>query len=214
MLSMIKKEVATKFTQNLLASFKTSKGNTQQIERLYITELRNVLDDLECTYEEAGSQQSIDFRNIRMKKFDEKINIEAKKTDTGRICFNDTFPINQDVNYVFFFTGTKKYEPQVVWYNASLLSNSEHERLTEYKSAINKFKSDLISNLDSVFTFYPRPNIQMDIKSYLKCKPKSLKDLTANELREICDKNSLKTNGSKNALCKRIISNNIEVCIT
>jgi len=66
--------------------------------------MREIFDSMELSYEEAGSQQSKDFRNVG----GIGLNIEIKKTDNPIIYFNDTCP-NKDIFYVIFFTG-KEYK--------------------------------------------------------------------------------------------------------
>jgi len=62
------KIIATKLksivNDEFIQSIKTLKGNTQSSERVVIQKIRNVFGDLELSYEEAGSQQSKDFRNV------------------------------------------------------------------------------------------------------------------------------------------------------
>jgi len=62
------KIIATKLksvvNDEFIQSIKTLKGNTQSSERVVIQKIRDVFGDLELSYEEAGSQQSKDFRNV------------------------------------------------------------------------------------------------------------------------------------------------------
>jgi len=62
------KIIATKLksvvNDEFIQSIKTFKGNTQSSERVVIQKIRDVFGDLELSYEEAGSQQSKDFRNV------------------------------------------------------------------------------------------------------------------------------------------------------
>ncbi len=79
---------------------KTINGNTQVTERLSIDIIKKCLDELNYYYEEAGSQQSKDFRNINKIN----LNIEVKKTDSLTVYFNDTLP-SLDTFYIIIFTG-------------------------------------------------------------------------------------------------------------
>ena len=90
--------------EEFIKSTKTENGNTQISERVVIEKIRQVLLSLEITFEEAGSQQSKDFRNVG----GIGLNIEIKKTDNPVIYFNDTCP-SKDIYYVVFFTG-KEYK--------------------------------------------------------------------------------------------------------
>ena len=60
----IKECVIQNITNNIVSSLVTTKGDTQVKERLSINFMKNCLDKLDYYYEEAGSQQSKDFRNI------------------------------------------------------------------------------------------------------------------------------------------------------
>ena len=81
-----------------IESTKTDKGNTQKSERLVIDKVKQVLNLLEISYTEAGSQQSKDFRNVG----GIGLNIEIKKTDNPVVIFNDTCP-TKHIYYIIFF---------------------------------------------------------------------------------------------------------------
>ena len=74
--SQIRSLCAEKITPDWIDTIKTTKGNTQSSERVVIQKIKEVLDELKLTYEEAGSQQSKDFRNVGGIGLD----IEIKKT--------------------------------------------------------------------------------------------------------------------------------------
>jgi hypothetical protein len=90
--------------EEFIKSTKTEKGNTQVSERVVIDKIRTILSGMELTFDEAGSQQSKDFRNVG----GIGLNIEVKKTDNPMIYFNDTCP-TKDIWYIIFFTG-KEYK--------------------------------------------------------------------------------------------------------
>ena len=102
---------------NEIKGIKTQNGNTQNSERITIEIIKNILDKLNFSYTEAGSQQSKDFRNI----LNIGLNIEVKKTDGFNIFFNDTCP-SPDIYYIIIFTD-KKYKkrknlkPQFIFIN-------------------------------------------------------------------------------------------------
>lgn len=78
----MKEQISLEFIQ----STRTTKGYTQRSERLVIIKVKEVLDGMGLTYQEAGSQQSKDFRNVG----GIALNIELKKSDKNLIYFNDT----------------------------------------------------------------------------------------------------------------------------
>jgi len=169
--NIITKSVKNKFTPDYLKEFKTKSGNTQSVERDIISDIRNILIDLKLSFEEAGSQQSKDFRNVG----EEKLNIEIKKTDGFTIMFNDTCP-SRDIYYIILFTG-KDYkkknniEPQVLFLNGEIFLK-DTMWLPEYKKSIedlvNQFgRGKNKKQLGGCIKVYPRPNYSADIKHLL-----------------------------------------------
>jgi len=118
------KIIATKLksvvNDEFIQSIKTLKGNTQSSERVVIQKIRDVFGDLELSYEEAGSQQSKDFRNVG----GIGLNIENKKTDTPHVYFNDTCPC-ADIYYIIFFTG-KEYKSKKIFRHSFCLSTAKN----------------------------------------------------------------------------------------
>ena len=88
----ITKELDEQVGEEFIKSTKTEKGNTQVSERVVIEKIRVILTGMELSFEEAGSQQSKDFRNVG----GIGLNIEIKKTDNPVVYFNDTCP-NKDI---------------------------------------------------------------------------------------------------------------------
>lgn len=95
--NIIKTNVENKFNNNpeLYKNIKTMKGDTQNPERSYIKLIENIIIKLRkkgliITFSKAGSQQPYDFR-IQLNNL-EILYIEAKKTDSTIIYFNDTLP--------------------------------------------------------------------------------------------------------------------------
>ena len=84
--------------EEFIKSSKTEKGNTQVSERVVIDKIRTILSGMELTFDEAGSQQSKDFRNVG----GIGLNIEVKKTDNPMIYFNDTCP-TKDIWYIILY---------------------------------------------------------------------------------------------------------------
>jgi|TARA_B100001094_G_C18147367_1_gene781591 hypothetical protein len=169
----LKKCVIDKVNNELIQSLKTECGDTQVKERLSINFIKGCLDELKYTYEEAGSQQSKDFRNINNIGF----NIEVKKTDGLTVYFNDTLP-NTDIFYIIIFTG-KVYKtkedipPKLIFINGYDLCKPDIYHLFEYKKEIEDMKdrwgrkkTKKKANNFKHFSVYPRPTFKTDI-SYL-----------------------------------------------
>ena len=123
-----------------ILSFKTEKGNTQNSERGSIDFMIKCFESLNYTFEEAGSQQSKDFRNVN----NTGLNIEIKKTDTFIVYFNDTLP-NEDIYYIIFFTG-KKFKkkpfipPQILFINGHDLVGDDLVLALEYQKEIEEMR--------------------------------------------------------------------------
>ena len=86
----------------------TKKGDTQNSERYYISVILEVIESLGGRVgSSAGSQQSVDIRNVEWPDGTTK-SYEGKKVNKGsRFIFNDTF-IKPDVWYIFIYVETKK----------------------------------------------------------------------------------------------------------
>ena len=164
-----------KITPDWIHTIKTSKGNTQTSERVVIQKIKEVLDELELSYEEAGSQQSKDFRNVGEIGLD----IEVKKTDTTTIYFNDTCP-STDIYYIIIFTGKvyKKPSPryqnipgQVLYLNGSEFLK-DCDWIYEYMSQLNELKDKYArgnnkKRLTGIMSVYPRPTYKADISTFI-----------------------------------------------
>ena len=167
--------VLKKITPEWISTIKTSKGNTQNSERVVIQKIKEVLDQLQLTYEEAGSQQSKDFRNVGGIGLD----IEIKKTDNTTIYFNDTCP-NSDIYYIIIFTGKTYKRPtakqtnipgQVLYLNGSeFLSDCEwlDDFIAELTALKDKYaRGENKKQLSGIISVYPRPTFKADISSFL-----------------------------------------------
>tara|TARA_Y100000389_G_C17443738_1_gene510275 strand:+ start:148 stop:951 length:804 start_codon:yes stop_codon:yes gene_type:complete len=153
-----------------IKNIKTNNGDTQITERLSIDIIKKCLEKLNYYYEEAGSQQSKDFRNIQ-KIY---LNIEVKKTDSLTVYFNDTLP-SVDTFYIIIFTG-REYKtkdniiPKIIFINGYDLVKPDIYLLLEYKKDLNEFKdkwarkkSNQNANKLKYFSVYPRPTFKTDI---------------------------------------------------
>jgi len=164
-----------KITSEWITTTRTSNGNTQNSERAVIQKIKEVLVELNLTFEEAGSQQSKDFRNVGGIGLD----IEIKKTDNSIIYFNDTCP-SADIYYIIIFTGkiykrqtekNKNIPPQVLYLNgADFLTDSDwlEDFITELTALKDKYaRGDNKKMLSGIMSVYPRPTFKADISDFL-----------------------------------------------
>jgi hypothetical protein len=171
-LKLIQSKIKLKFTPEFLKQFKTIKGNTQEVERNYISEIETILTELNLTYKKASSQGSKDFQNIN----NTDLNIEVKKTDSFNIMCNDTCP-TEDIEYLIIFTGTKyvkkiNIEPQFIFINGGVIRDKS-PWIQEFQSELTDFKDKWCrgenkKKLEGFLRTYLRPTYQFDIKSLLK----------------------------------------------
>lgn len=170
----IKENVEKTITKEFIESTKTIKGNTQVTERVVIQKIREILDSMNIQYEEAGSQQSKDFRNVG----NIGLNIEIKKTDSFVIYFNDTCP-SKEIYYIILFTGKvyKKVEnniqPQLLYINGNDFIKESKDWLYDYNKELECLKDkygrgENKKNLSGIMEVYPRPTYKANISSFLK----------------------------------------------
>ena len=169
----ITKKLDEEVNEDFIKSTKTENGNTQISERVVIEKIREVLVSLDLSFEEAGSQQSKDFRNVG----GIGLNLEIKKTDNPVIYFNDTCP-SKDIYYVIFFTG-KEYKrtpdknilPQLLYINGddfvkdSPWISTYIEELTALKDKYARGPNK--KNLAGIMEVYPRPTFKANIAKFL-----------------------------------------------
>lgn len=166
-LKKVKTLIQTGISIENLKSLKTKKGNTQIAERTYIQLIKDIFDRNNITYEEAPSQQSKDFRNIN----NTGLNLEFKKTDTLIVYFNDTCP-NKDIEYCMLYTGSKKYNPQIIFINGKEIVDESSSWIEDYTKEINNLKNKYCrgenkKNLSGMMEVYTRPTYKANISSLL-----------------------------------------------
>ena len=156
-------------------TFRTVNGNTQEQERNNIKFIREILIKKGFSFEEAGSQQSKDFRNVN----DCGLDIEIKKTDTTIICCNDTCP-DSNIKYIVFVSGREykrktenNIKPQVLFISGEEFLEDTEEWLKEFQDIMemikNKFgRGESAKKLGGCLSVYPRPNYRVDIRKWLK----------------------------------------------
>ncbi len=170
----ITKELDEQVGEEFIKSTKTEKGNTQVSERVVIEKIRVILTGMELSFEEAGSQQSKDFRNVG----GIGLNIEIKKTDNPVVYFNDTCP-NKDIWYIIFFTGKEyKRKPENNIPAKLLYINGEEfikdsPWLDEYIQEITALKDKYArgaakKQLAGIMEVYPRPTFKGNISRFLR----------------------------------------------
>jgi hypothetical protein len=170
----ITKELDEQVGEEFIKSTKTEKGNTQVSERVVIEKIRVILTGMELSFEEAGSQQSKDFRNVG----GIGLNIEIKKTDNPVVYFNDTCP-NKDIWYIIFFTGKEyKRKPENNIPAKLLYINGEEfikdsPWLEEYIQEITALKDKYArgaakKQLAGIMEVYPRPTFKGNISRFLR----------------------------------------------
>lgn len=108
-LLQVRKNMAKAFFNGSIS--KTQKGDTQEMERTYISIIRETLTSMDYKFKEAGSQQPYDFR-INLSD-GSKLLLEAKKTDSTKIYFNDTCP-SEDAFYIIIFTGKEYKNSEII----------------------------------------------------------------------------------------------------
>ena len=170
----ITKELDEQVGEDFIKSTKTEKGNTQVSERVVIEKIRVILTGMELSFEEAGSQQSKDFRNVG----GIGLNIEIKKTDNPVVYFNDSCP-NKDIWYIIFFTGKEyKRKPENNIPAKLLYINGEEfikdsPWLEEYIQEITALKDKYArgaakKQLAGIMEVYPRPTFKGNISKFLR----------------------------------------------
>jgi hypothetical protein len=167
--SAISRDIGPEF----IKSTKTTNGDTQVSERNVIGKIREVLTDMGLVFNEAGSQQSKDFRNVGGIGLD----IEVKKTDSTTIYFNDTCP-NKNIWYVILFTGKeykltpeKNIPPQLLYLNGEEFIH-DSPWIEDYVREINLLKDKYArgegkKSLSGIMEVYPRPTFKANISGFL-----------------------------------------------
>jgi len=169
----IKQRMNEEVNEEFIKSTKTEKGNTQVSERVVIEKIRQVLTSLSLTFEEAGSQQSKDFRNVG----GIGLSVEVKKTDNPTIYFNDTCPC-KDIYYIIFFTGKEyKRTPEKNVLPCLLYINGEEfikdspwivDYIAELTALNDKYaRGENKKRLAGIMEVYPRPTFKANISRFL-----------------------------------------------
>ena len=160
-------------SEEFIKETKTKNGNTQSGERVTISEVRGVLDEMGLDYVEAGSQQPEDFREVH---FPEnplvKISLEIKKTKSPTVVFNDTFP-TKNIYYVIFYGGNTRNRPQMICTKGDAFSRESRVWADVVRKRINDIndkyaRGDNKKNLSGIMRCYIRPTWSANISRFLK----------------------------------------------
>jgi hypothetical protein len=105
-LNNLSKRIEDKLTWNLLVC---KDGNTQKKERIYIPVINEAIRDLGGVIGyEAGSQEAMDFRDVKLPGLDFMFDCDGKSNDKGfKFMFNDSVP-KVDGYYIFIQVEHKK----------------------------------------------------------------------------------------------------------
>lgn len=125
---------------------KTTKGNTQTSERYYISVI------LECIQllggevgTQAGTQQSVDIRNVKWKDSEQLVSYECKKLNKGsNFHLNDTF-IKSDIWYIFIYVDIQKVR---IVKGSDIIEktlNTDHNQSKKHLANIAKCILDMLS---------------------------------------------------------------------
>lgn len=169
----ISSKVTDEITTDFILTTKTLKGNTQNSERIVIAKIRDILMKLDISFQEAGSQQSKDFRNVGGIGLD----IEVKKTDSFMVYFNDTCP-TPDIYYIVIYTG-KRYknkkksdiDPRLICLNGNEFIKNDQwikDYIRDIEAVKNKYARGMNKKLLSVIMeVYPRPTFKANISKFV-----------------------------------------------
>jgi len=102
----LSKRIEDKLTWDLLVC---KDGNTQKKERTYKQDIKEAIHDFGGSIgHEAGSQEAMDFRDVKLPGLNSMFDSDAKSTDKGfKFMFNDSVP-KVDAYYIFIQVEHKK----------------------------------------------------------------------------------------------------------
>jgi len=160
-------------SEEFIKETKTKNGNTQSGERVTISEVRGVLDEMGLEYVEASSQQPEDFREVHFPENPSvKISLEIKKTKSPTVVFNDTFP-TKNIYYVIFYGGNTRNRPQMICTKGDAFSRESRVWADVVRKRINDMndkyaRGDNKKNLSGIMRCYIRPTWSANIGRFLK----------------------------------------------
>lgn len=160
-------QLDAQISPEFIASVKTIQGNTQMSERIVIEKMREVLHSMNLPFQEAGTQQSKDFRRVG----NIELNIEVKKTNSTMVYFNDTCPC-ADIYYVIFFTGSKRTPPKLIYLNGEDILADSREWIDEYIAEMTQLKNKYArgenkKKLSGKMEVYPRPTFKANLSELI-----------------------------------------------
>ncbi len=129
--------------------------------------MREILQDMNLKFKEAGSQQPYDFR-IEISK-NETLLLELKKTGSFIVYLNDTLP-KYDTYYIIIYTGKifktknkKEILPQILSLNGKEIVDSSKEWVYEFQRELENIKQKY-KNKSGFISVYPRPTYKFNIE--------------------------------------------------
>jgi len=164
MLSVILHMMRLRITRDFLRSTRTSHGNTQFSERIFIRMVRETLTQLGLYFEEAGTQQPYDFRNIG----GVGLQIEVKRTNSRSIIFNDTLPTRG----TYYLVAVCLEEPHLVMIPGEKFTEGYEDVIDTFVTRLNQLRDDFARGpnrhaLGPIMGVYPRPTFRADIRTFL-----------------------------------------------
>lgn len=132
------------------------KGNTQELEKQYITVFEQVLNDMNLSFTRAGSQKPVDYIIHHPDVNFSDIRVELKRTSTSKIMCNDTFP-GEDIHYVIIHE-----KKGMRWCKGSnLLRDVDYIQHELYQEKIEELRLHFKKNGN--VSMFARPNFSIDI---------------------------------------------------
>jgi len=190
-LNNLRKNIEDKLTWNLLVC---KDGNTQKKERIYIPVIKEVINNLGGSIgHDAGSQQAMDFRDVKVPGLDFTFDADAKSNNKGfKFMFNDSVP-KVDGYYIFI-----QVEHKSVIIKSGLdiikhIADTEHitcdeviNKLEERSEVILTIKNFKIGNSDVHIDSYARPSWGVKLpQEWFGITPKKKKEEIVKEIGEL-----------------------------
>lgn len=162
-------------------------GNTQSKERIYIPVIKKVIMDMGGEIgHDAGSQQAMDFRDVRLPGLDFTFDADAKSTNKGfKFMFNDSVP-KVDGYYIFIQVEHKsvimKKGIDIIRCIAEMTHVTCDEVITRLQDRVKTIldvKNFNIGNSNVHIKSYARPSwsVQLPQEWFGIKKPKSKKEI-------------------------------------
>jgi hypothetical protein len=190
-LNNLRKNIEDKLTWNLLVC---KDGNTQKKERIYIPVIKEVINNLGGSIgHDAGSQQAMDFRDVKVPGLDFTFDADAKSNNKGfKFMFNDSVP-KVDGYYIFIQVEHKsviiKSGLDIIKHIAdteNITCDEVINKLEERSEVILTIKNFKIGNSDVHIDSYARPSWGVKLpQEWFGITPKEKKEEIVKEIGEL-----------------------------